>query len=64
MYAYISWFSTHKCVGTLANHPNVCPEQDSYAARSLSNFAKWRRGEKTDDVRRFDLQRPEDRGRK
>jgi hypothetical protein len=42
----------------------VCPEQDSYAARSLSNFAKWRRGEKTDDVRRFDLQRPEDKGRK
>lgn len=29
---------------------------DTYASRSLSNFARWRRGEATDDTRRFDLQ--------
>ena len=29
----------------------------SYASQSLANFARWRRGEKTDDTRRFDLQK-------
>jgi hypothetical protein len=42
----------------------MCPEQETYASRSLGNFAKWRRGEQTNDVRRFDLQRPDDKGKK
>merc|ERR1712205_144734 len=29
----------------------------SYASQSLANFARWRRGEATDDTRRFDLQK-------
>merc|ERR1712216_427547 len=33
-------------------------EEGSYASRSLSNFARWRKGEETNEVRRFDLQRP------
>jgi len=32
---------------------------DSYAARSLANFGRWRAGEQTDDKRRFDTQTPE-----
>ena len=32
---------------------------DTYASRSLANFARWRRGEAVDDTRRFDMQRPD-----
>ena len=39
-------------------------EEMSYASRSLGNFAKWRRGEQTNEVRRFDLQRPNADGKK
>mmetsp|Transcript_18280 Transcript_18280/g.26788 ORF Transcript_18280/g.26788 Transcript_18280/m.26788 type:complete len:139 (-) Transcript_18280:238-654(-) len=37
---------------------------DSYAARSLANFGRWRSGEVTDEKRRFDTQTPEGRGKK
>lgn len=32
---------------------------DTYGARSLANFARWRRGEEVDETRRFDMQRPD-----
>ena len=32
---------------------------DTYASRSLANFARWRRGEETDETRRFDMQKPD-----
>jgi hypothetical protein len=46
----------HAFVPVLPRFFCACDCHVATFVQSLSNFARWRRGEATDDTRRFDLQ--------